>query len=250
MEKYSFEKAQKEANIIKKNALELKVEKNENGEPNRDDYEKAEKEKINESVERMECGIDEKMEILLVVHDAKPAGDMEYVISSKEDENNFKKTIKTLGYLGLNVISSESDAHADDALQNEKIINISFSKNDELLVDDIKTLNEEEYDIKNGKAFGFPETAVVAYVNMYGKGELPYEERDFVWRRELPDNIKETDVYPYITFGVLSKKHWQEEIKTAQHWKETIEKVNPKFHEKYLKWAREEWLHDEIKIKS
>jgi len=209
--------------------------------------ESGERARINEKIEKMRCGLDEKMALLLVCHDAKPLGDMEYVISSPEELEAFRSDMAILEELGLVLHSAESDTHTDDALRDKKVVDVYFAKQKDVL-DAVVQNDTHNSDIVFGKAFGFPDTAIQAFENMCKttEGVSPSTKRTFMWRRELPDDVKQSDVYPYITFGVLSKENWQEEIKTAQKWRDTAKREHPKLHEEYTRWAREEWLHEEL----
>ena len=78
-----------------------------------------------------------------------------------------------------------------------------------------------------GKFFGFPPSAIEAFG----------DEEKMLYRQDLPQEIRESECYPFIQF-VLSKDNWQEEIKLAEQNAEAIKKASPKLFVEYTDYIK------------
>ena len=78
-----------------------------------------------------------------------------------------------------------------------------------------------------GKFFGFPASAIEAFD----------DEEKMLYRQDLPQEVRESECYPFIQF-VLSKDNWQEEIKLAEQNAEAIKKVSPRLFAAYTNYIR------------
>jgi len=79
-----------------------------------------------------------------------------------------------------------------------------------------------------GKAFGFPPTAIEAFVG----------KREVLDRQSLPLDIQHSDGVLFSS-PTLSRDNWQEEIKRGQLYGEFIKKISPKLYGKMRSKALE-----------
>jgi hypothetical protein len=91
---------------------------------------------------------------------------------------------------------------------------------DESQTEYLDRLYRHEFNIQHGRLFGFPETAVQAYVNR--TTTMPFEK--------LPENIKNSRVGRFIErvhiFG-FSEAHWQDEFKVIEGWVKALDEIVP-----------------------
>ena len=89
-----------------------------------------------------------------------------------------------------------------------------------------------------GRAYGYPETSVISF-----------EDKDktmMAW--ELPDEIKQSDFYPFIMYR-LSKENWQQEIELAKTWAETVRANSPQMFEEFSRFVKDANANTERDIK-
>jgi hypothetical protein len=202
-------------------------------------------------IQGMDLPVENKMEIVLILSQKKPATDLQFCsetwLEGQEEKDVDREQIKKLlddfkslhlhGRIVLDQLNDvvERDDDGKETVKQRRILEMFVAKNEEDVTRMDKAINEGDHDVI-GKLFGFPESARVAF-NDLSKG---------LFRSELPAEIKEEEWYPYITFGVLSKNNWQEELETAKGWMEAVKQFDPELHRKYVDWARSEWLADEL----
>lgn len=86
-----------------------------------------------------------------------------------------------------------------------------------------------------GLAYGYPPTAVEAFVK-YMEGD----EEAYIRNDELPEEIRENDAAVFSRlFFKLSREHWQEEIKQGKIWADAIKLLSPKIYEKAMEESEE-----------
>lgn len=68
-----------------------------------------------------------------------------------------------------------------------------------------------------GELYGFPTTAVEAYVN---------DKQSVFSRRTLPLDVRDQD-YVFLAQFALSRDHWREELETPKKWAEALAKNVP-----------------------
>ncbi len=201
-----------------------------------------------EMIESAPLDIFQKMEMILVKSGLKPATTIELWSSPWEkgsddknlvDVNELSKIKNMLEKLELDTKISdpeideyfqivEAQPENEIAMCREKIT--VFYGSNKAFVDRLAQAKKDLNDKEMGISFGYPETAIEAYVG----------EKEGMTRQELPDKIKKTDFFPFIQFGVLSKDNWREEIKTAEKWANAVKANSPKIFNEYSTCVREE----------
>lgn len=187
------------------------------------------------------------VDVLLAWRGLKPATDVvlgrewasneEAKILTEADVENAKRI---LGSAGLSVVegageSGEIEGEDDEgrpvALRplyryDQKVLFISRARE---IAEKLKQAHEQDDSRTFGELSGFPATAIEAYV----RAEQGAAD-ELMDTEELPKKIKDKDVAAFTEFR-LSKKHWREEIKTAQRWAEEIQRISPRVYEKIVR---------------
>lgn len=188
-------------------------------------------------VEKSKLIIDDKVNLLLTKAGLKPASEINLIIKSEYEnkitEHMSEEDIQKV----LNIIK---ESHLPFQLKEKEIIKESYRTKKEpkiekfyqreqmkILIghskDDldflIKAL-ESKLDELFGKAFGFPATAIEAYM---GKRE----KLDF---SILPKEIRESNAMLFSS-PTLSRDNWQEEIKQGQQHADFIKKISSRIYE-------------------
>jgi hypothetical protein len=196
------------------------------------------REKI-ESIENAPLDIQEKVDILLILKDLKPASDIslyseEWPEGEKEKEINPESIEKTEELLKKNNLLYEpfeekvADWYKDEKGQKvRKEKTFIIAKNEENL-NLIKKAFETGDEKLFGKAYGFPQTSIEAYL---GKGEA-------IDSNKLPEEIKQQDALAFSKFK-LSKDNWQEELKTAQKWADAVKETSPKAYNEFMEMMKD-----------
>jgi hypothetical protein len=73
-----------------------------------------------------------------------------------------------------------------------------------------------------GQLYGFPETAITAYIN----GDVIDED-------ELPNDVIASPAYAFTSFR-LSRDHWQQELATGERWAKLIQQYSPRIYTTYM----------------
>lgn len=214
-------------------------------------------ENVNEKeiVRGMDIPIEKKIEIILVLCGQKPTTEMEFSSNSWEegakeeniDEATINELRKNLRQLNLrSYVSPEEliETNIEDRLAGEKEPqarkskhrNVIISKNEHDLQEMI-TAMEVGDDNAMGRLFGYPVTTIQAFNNISSEG---------IFRKDLPEEVRNAEYYPYIQFGILSRDNWQEEVNVAKRWMDRVKDFDETLHNQYIEWARKEWLYDEL----
>lgn len=77
-----------------------------------------------------------------------------------------------------------------------------------------------------GRAYGYPETAVIAYAQ---RNRMPFEA--------IPNDIKSSPAYHFAGFR-FSIDHWQDELAIGQTWANAVQAASPKLYREYLDQLR------------
>ncbi len=83
-----------------------------------------------------------------------------------------------------------------------------------------KTMSSESWRLAHGKLFGFPDTAIHAFVT----------HRELL--EELPEEVRNTPVGRFYERAVsmrLSKAHWQSELKVVDEWMRAAHEAAPNY---------------------
>ncbi len=186
-----------------------------------------------------------KMEVMLIVLGRKPMTDMELTSEGWEADGGIEvavddEKVKNLeGFLqktGLVVEWQEPviDEYATREYEGAPEIAMKRQKREVLVAKDevgLKGFRDavaSQDDTALGRFFGFPDSAIEAYNG----------QREGIVRQDLPEHIKDSEVYPFIQFGVLSKDNWWNEIKEAELNAAAIKKSSPKLFAEYTSYIR------------
>lgn len=204
-------------------------------------FEKEEKTKIApeflKSVEESKLVIDDKVNLLLTKVGFKPASEILLVIKSEYEkeitehmqEKDVQEVIEIIKKSGLpfqlgkretikESYQTEEEPKIEKFFQREQMkILIGRSKEDlDFLVQALETKSDELL----GRAFGFPETAIEAFVGKKEKLDIS----------KLSKEIRESDAVLFSS-PTLSENNWQEEIKQGQSYADFIKKISPTIYE-------------------
>ena len=199
------------------------------------------------NLEELPLTADDKMNLLLTKAGLKPASEINLIIKSWYEggitehmtDREVQETIDIikesglLFQLGEKIIEKESyqtekEPSTEKFYEREQMkVLISRSKeNLDFLIEALKTKSDELL----GKAFGFPQTAIEAFVDKREKLDIG----------ALPKEVRESDAVLFSS-PIISKDNWQEEIKQGQIYADFIKKVSPKIYKemKTLSLTRE-----------
>ncbi len=189
------------------------------------------------SIEESKLNSDDKMNILLTKSGFKPASEINLIIKTKcEGETNehmneeeirevlnFIKKLGLLFKLGKREIRKETYQKEEEPgiekfyLREQMEILIGRSKEDlDLLVQALQTKSDELL----GKAFGFPQTAIEAFVGKRKKLDIS----------TLPKEVRKSDAMLFSS-PTLSEDNWQEEVEQGQRKADFIKKISPIIYE-------------------
>lgn len=204
-----------------------------------------------EIIKKMELPVEKKMEMVLLLTQKKPTTDLQFCsetwLEGQEEKDIDRRQIQKLlddlqllnltGRIELDELNevTERDDEGKETVKQRRIMEIFVAKNEEALVK-MKKAREEGNHSVIGEMYGFPQSAREAFSD---------NSRGF-FRSQLPVELRKEEWYPYITFGVLSRDNWQEEIEIAKGWMEAVKQFDGELHREYINWARTEWLADEL----
>lgn len=220
---------------------------------------KKEKEFTREQIETIEdIPVDpfEKVELILVRKGFKMATDIELtgnVWKIQEDSKQINKTrlkkveesLKKAGYTYKTsdpeieeIISIKEGIPEEEIKPEHESIEEKREKITITIAEDQKDLDEYLEIIKNdsdknmGKAYGFPESAIKAYL------ESDDNNSRLISRKDLPEEIRKQEWSLFASF-MMSKDKWKEELETVKKWAETVNRISPKIYKEYVEYMKE-----------
>jgi hypothetical protein len=105
---------------------------------------------------------------------------------------------------------------------------------DEEIAKKLRKAYEEKDDKTLGELFGYPESAVRAYLET---GEKSFT---LINVEELPEEVKSQDFMAFAHFGFkLSRENWREEIKTAKKWADVVRETDSEVYKEMVMTYRE-----------
>ena len=235
----------------------MKFEKEKfNKENGKEQISSKERERVRE-IERLPLLNEDKVNLLLVWRGLKPATNINYVfkewapgspepiLSPKRKKIRIEELLQLLGKIGLSAVAEkEFRLEPEFITENGKqgvlngmesqmiFVSPSLETSEELA----KNLPEDRSRIEDknlGQLFGFPQTAIEAYVK-YAKSGFQDEKGIILDNNKLPEEIRNKDYVAFATFW-LSKEHWQEELETAKKWAAEIQKLSPTLYAEIVK---------------
>lgn len=170
------------------------------------DREKAKHEKA-ELIEKLNIGLDQKAQIILVALGLKPGTNLS--LYEKNDNEILVKDV--LAKAGLKTASKEIKK---DGIPTKIIAIISVARDQETLDQLLKLYPNKDHEAY-GRLMGYPETAIKAHSN-----------------KELLLDINFPGIQDNIFPMKFSKAHWQEEMEYLRVWNETIKNYAPATYKK------------------
>jgi len=177
----------------------------------------------------------DRMNLVLTHSGEKPCSAIEIDYFGKNPLDDIKKTEEEVDRLrevlesnGLEFSILESEEEEDGFDQKE--FKFLISKDREKLDELQKALEEEDEEII-GKLYGFPDSAVEAFVQGWeeGKtGETMLDEKEW-WRNlsiEDQEKLTEEGTLNFRNFK-FSKEHWEEELRELKRWQDIIKDKAP-----------------------
>lgn len=192
-------------------------------------------------VEKSKMEVDDKINLLLTKGGLKPASVIELPVwlETKEkkreflSESDIKEILDLIKESGLefNIGKKEIIKGSYRTEEEPDLEKFSRAERIEIMIagskDNMKLLKKcwgtEDHEAI-GKALGFPQTAVEAFI----------DKRESFLLDDMPKEIQESDGVLFLTPN-LSKDNWQEEIKEGEKRAEFIKKISPKIYEERKK---------------
>ena len=169
----------------------------------------------------------DKLLLLAVYLDLKPMSELHLSSKNKDQdsiEDEFKDIIEKmkLFYKISHSIRKDRVSGLEIPVTNFFVTKDKTNLDDEKIgTEDYKKLGFEQYHLKLGKDFGFPETAI--------KGFITHEVLD---RNDFPTEI--TDEDRKFMFFALSKNNWKEEIKWLREIEDGVKNISPVIYEQIV----------------
>lgn len=187
-------------------------------------------------------GIDEKVDLLLILGGFKKASEENFESDEwydGQDQRNindeslaqFEKLLEETGLIfkkKIEVVKSRV-AHQEDNYQyirNIQRVSYIIASMPEV-IEKYKKAAEESDDKLFGEIYGFPKTSIEAY----GKTD---ETMNY---QELPHQVRDSEEYAFAIFK-LSRNNWKEELKTVRRWSEFVKQVSPKIYQEYIEFMK------------
>jgi len=198
-----------------------------------------------ERIEKAKIEIDDKINLMLTKGGLKPASEILLVIKTwYEDgltehmsEENVQESLSVIQALGLPYRLGERKTVEESYSTEDEPDRQKFFRRDQMNILIGRTSEDLEFleralksnsDEMLGKAFGFPPTAVEAFVG----------KRETLDRQSLPLDIQHSDGILFSS-PTLSRENWQQETRQGQLYGEFIKKISPKLYEEMRSKALE-----------
>jgi hypothetical protein len=196
------------------------------------------------ALEEADFNIDDKVNLLLTKAGLKPASEISFFIKSYEGkevtkhmtEGDVKRDLWLIKEFGL--VTKENDRKIVEEKYKTKDGEIKTYKRAEMHVLVAKNKEDLEFLINAiqsnddellGRAYGFPPTAIEAWV---GKGK-----RKRLRVNDLPEAIQQSDAMLFSS-PILSADNWQEEIKYGKKCADYIRKLSPTIYRDMLEMMK------------
>lgn len=132
---------------------------------------------------------------------------------TQEEFEQLKKAIEFARSIGITGVDLEADTKEDLEKLKKKLHPHPPKKSDRI-----------KYDEEMGSAFGYPPTAIEAFVGKRKKLNI----------KKLSKEIRESEAILFLS-PTLSADNWREEIKQGQIWADFIKKVSPKIYKERMR---------------
>jgi hypothetical protein len=203
----------------------------------------VEKEKVKEAIEELK-GLpllrkDNILDLVLTIVGEKPLTSIGFGIEEKERwkaEEVFRRLRGILGELNLTLQKIERPGME----KGEIAVTIFVARSNEIISEAIQAWKKEDEETM-GKLYGYPETAVKAFVEAMEDFKtkekellLPAENWVEYVDEETRKEIAQKRLLEFVGFR-LSRKHYKEELKVAERWRRAVERICPEFLEELSK---------------
>lgn len=192
---------------------------------------------ILERIEKAKIEIDDKINLILTKGGLKPASEILLIIKTWHEsgltehmsEEDVQESLGVIQAFGLPYRLGERKTIEEPYSTNDEPDRQKFFRRDQMNILIGRTSKDLEFleralksnsDKMLGKAFGFPPTAVEAFVG----------KREALDRQSLPLDIQHSDGVLFSS-PTLSRDNWQQEIKQGQLYGEFIKKISPKLYQ-------------------
>lgn len=203
------------------------------------------KPEVLERIEKAKIEIYDKINLLLTKGGLKPASEISLVIKTWHDEGltehmsekDVQEALSVIQALGLPYRLGERKIVEEPHSTEDEPDRQKFFRRDQMNIlvgrtpEDLEFLEralKSNSDEMSGKAFGFPPTAVEAFVG----------KRETLDRQSLPSNVQHSDGILFSS-PTLSQDNWQQEVKQGQLYGKFIKKISPKLYEEMRSKALE-----------
>lgn len=173
----------------------------------------------------------EKVNIILVIAGVRPATvlDFEIPITSNhfQAEKELSDTVQAIEGLvkssGLAFHVSNVERSDFQGTGQASLACHIFVAQDVTIVSQVVSAWQTKNTVEIGRLLGFPRTAVEGFAtSLQGKQDL----------KELPPDLKKEPWAKFLQYRI--SENWKEEIKTAQSWASTIEKLAPHLYDRIV----------------
>ncbi len=186
---------------------------------------------FSEDLENIHMSDEDKVVFILACKNFKPATEVsievrENNITDLEDITKFKIMSDKLNLHYVELSQEYKKASPDHVNIKSTVFAVGKRKEDvEKLLFVIEKVIQDppihKYNKEFGQIYGFPQTAVEAF-----------DELDKMFF-DIPEDIKNKDYMAFCWFA-LSKEHWQQEIKVAQKWAQTVKDLSPNLYNRIV----------------
>lgn len=191
-----------------------------------------------------------RMGIILTYLGEKPASLTQVAYNVNAPESEIKKELskkekiqKVLEQAGMKFEIVEKSEKTEEGVELKRYTFL-IAKKEEVLEALKKAFELKDHETM-GRLFGYPETAVEAFV----KGEIISDYSKWWWSlpEEKRKDLEKEGIMNLLNFS-LSKEHWEEELETLRRWQKVIKEKAPKLWEKLEKanpWKGTVWKEKE-----
>lgn len=174
-----------------------------------------------------------KIELIFILLGEKPATEFFIQVEDSEPQKaqNIQNILIEIGLeCKLSMSSPTLTKHTDNGYHYEKL-EVTGNAND------LNKLLTADNDRKLGQIYGFPETAIDAYVKAQQGEPVRLFSID-----DLPEDIKNADYAPFCQF--VFSENWLHELAVPKRWSEIAKKHAPELHERNLQsWKAAQERH-------
>ena len=198
-----------------------------------------------ERIEESKIEIDDKINLMLTKGGLKPASEILLVIKTWHDEGltehmseeDVQESLSVIQALGLPFRLGERKTVEEPYSTEDEPDRQKFFRRDQMNIligqtpEDLEFLEralKSNSDEMIGKAFGFPPTAVEAFVG----------KRETLDRQSLPLDVQNSDEILFSS-PTLSRDNWQQEARQGKLYGEFIKNLSPKLYEEMRSKALE-----------